>query len=310
MRLDFLSFFMPGQGRPQPRAAEAAALAGRGRVAEGLERAAGRLDGLYALLEAGDDRDAALVAALAAEDLDAVAGLLGRAAGPPLAADLAGLGLLPGPDALAAFARRAEDRLVALRKALAAKAAREWATAGDRYEARAVRRARVAVVVVVVLVCAAMLLGETVARKRREFAAAVTLERQRGEAADALARLSDLSYRAKTATGRPLWEITGNNCSRCGCEGRDLRVVPSGDVCVRQWEGALSRLGQAAGADAAALARFARDPWGSPYLLNENEGESPDFPFEPDTLASAGQNGLAGDGDDITLAVPNAGTKR
>ncbi len=306
MRWDFLAFLMPGERRPVPRAAEAGVRADRERVRTALGRATTRLDGLYALLEAGDRRDAALVASLLAEDCQTAATVLGLTPPDDLIQARADLGPLPSGRELAAFARRAEAGLAKLGKALAAREARDWALPDDRFAARALFRARTVLVVGVVLVAAAILLGDTVARKRRAFVAAVRLERQRREAAENLQALARLAAKAKTATGQPLFVVTGNNCSRCGCDGRDLRAVPPGDKCVRQWETALSRIGQAAGASADSLARLSRDPWGAPYLLNENEGESPDFPCLPDTVASAGQHGLAGDGDDIVVSVPNA----
>lgn len=306
----FLAFLMPGESPPPARAAEAPVRAARERVRELLSRAATRLGGLYALLEADDGRDAALLADLLAEDLDAAAaGLVWREAG-SLAEDRAGLGLLPSQDALAAFAGRAETRLAALEGALARRRVGAWRLPGDRFEARAAWRARVLLVVGVAVLAAAILLGETMAKRTRRFAANVALERQRREAAAALADMADLARAAKVRSGQSLIDVTGSNCTRCGCDGRDLRDAPEGDVCVRQWERALSRIGQAAGAAPERLSRFARDPWGSPFLLNENEGESADFPFESDTVASAGQNGLAGDADDIVVAVPNAGPGR
>jgi hypothetical protein len=306
MRWDWLAFFMPGERRPVPAARDAAVLAARARTEAALVRAAKRLDGLYALFDTDDRRDAALVAALAAEDLDAAARELGRDAGLSLTEMRAMLGPLPGPDALAGFADRAEARRRELERVLRARIAGGWRTDADRFAARAVRRARTLLVVVVVVVAAAILLGDSVAKKRRAFVAAVALERQRADAADALAALAKLAAKAKSATGKPLLAITGSNCTRCGCQGRDLRTVPDGDVCVRQWRQALARIGRAAEVSQRDLAKFDRDPWGSPYLLNENEGESPDFPCEPDTFATAGQDGLAGDGDDIAAAVPNA----
>lgn len=310
MAFDFFAFLMPGEHRPAPRASEEARRAARERVDTGLARAATRLGGLLALLDAGDGRDAALVAALVAEDLDAVATVLDWRKGRRLTLERADLGPLPDADALAAFARLAEARRQLLAQHAARRQARDWALPEDRFRTRALRRARAVLVCGVVILAGAILLGGTFARKSREFAAAVTLERQRAEATEALRQLAGLAHTAKVRSGSNLVAITGSNCSRCGCDGRDLRRVPAGDVCLRQWDRALSRIGAAAGASPDSLARLARDPWGSPYLLNENEGESADFPFEPDTLASPGQNGLVGDGDDITVAVPNATQER
>lgn len=297
---------MPGERRPVLRAADAAVVAARARVAERLARATARLDGLYALLGADDGRDAALIATLLAEDLDAVIADLGLVREASLTADRATLGPLPGPDALAAFAHRAEATLSRLEAGFAARKARAWRLAEDRFEARALWRVRALLVLCVVFLTATIVLGDTMARKRREFAAMVTLLRERAEASIALEDLAKLSLAAKKAEKKPLFAITGENCSVCGCEGRDLRTIPEGDVCRRKWDASRERLGRAAEASPRFLAELVRDPWGSPYLLNENEGESPDFPCLPDTVASAGQNGLYGDADDIVVAVPSA----
>lgn len=297
---------MPGERRPALRAADAATIAAREGAADLLARARTRLDGLYALLGADDFRDAALLAGLLAEDLDACAAVLGLAGEPSVREDRAGLGLFPDGEALSAFARRGEARLARLTTAFAAKKAGPWELSADRYESRALWRVRTALVCCVALLAASLLLGDTLAKKRREFAAMVALLGERAEAQKELSILAALAREVKTVAGKPLFEITGENCTSCGCEGRDLRTVPEGDVCRRKWDSARERLGRAVGASPKTLARLARDPWGSPYLLNENEAESPDFPCLPDVVRSAGQNGLAGDADDLVLDVPNA----
>jgi hypothetical protein len=303
--VDFLAFFMPGEGRPMPSARDAARQTARERVEALLARATTRLDGLLALLAADDARDAALLATLLAEDLDEAAAILALPGDGGCGQERARLGLLPDPKHLTAFARLAEARIAAIETALAARKARDWKTAGDRFEARALWRARTALVACVVLLAGVILFGDALAKKRREFVAVVAVERQRKAAADALSDLADLARRAKRRTGTPLLAITGRSCTMCGCQDHDLRTVSDGDVCRRQWSEALERLGRAAGASPEELARLARDPWGSPFLLNENEGESPDFPCVPDVIASAGPNGRAGDGDDIAVAVEN-----
>lgn len=297
---------MPGERRPAPGAADAATVAARERTADLLALSRARLDGLYALLGADDLRDAALLAGLLAEDLDALANELGLAGEPSVREDRAGLGLLPDGDALSAFARRGESCLARLDQAFAVKKAGPWELSADRYESRALWRVRTALVCCVALLAASMLLGDTLAKKRREFAAMVALLHERTEAGQALSTLAALAHEAKTAAGTPLFDITGENCTSCGCAGRDLRTVPEGDVCRRKWDSAREGLGRAAGASPKTLARLARDPWGSPYLLNENEAESPDFPCLPDVVTSAGQNGLLGDADDLVQDVPNA----
>lgn len=49
-----------------------------------------------------------------------------------------------------------------------------------------------------------------------------------------------------------------------------------------------------------------RDPWGSPYALDENERESSPTDCRYDTILSAGPNGLweAGGNDDLGYIIP------
>ncbi len=300
--MDWLARLMPGERRPEPLPSQAKVCAARNRTEEALARAQSRLDGLWALLETGDVRDAGLLATLLAEDLDAAARELGlpETAGPQREA----LGLLPEAKALVAFARQAEARHDAAARRLAERKAADWAIPNDRYQRRALWRARALLCVVVALLAGGILLSDAVAKKRREFAAGLALERQRRQTAADLAELADLARRAKQAARLPLPVITGRNCSRCGCEDRDLRHAPDGDVCVRQWEASLAGLVRAAGAPPEIQGRLARDPWGSPYLLNENEKEQRGACVK-DEIASAGPNGQAGDGDDLTQSVDN-----
>ena len=293
---------MPGEQRPVPRAADAAAGAARAHTAERLARAMARLDGLFALLGVDDARDAALLSSLLAEDLDAVAAALGLVGVPSLVADRADLGPLPPAEALAAFAHRAEAALTRLETAFTAKKAGAWRLPADRFEARALWRVRVLLVVCVVFLAASILLGDVIAHKRREYAAMHALERDQAKASLALSDLSKMALAAKRSKNKALFAITGENCSRCGCEGRDLRTLAQDDICRRKWDATRLRMGQAAGASPQLLASLASDPWGSPYLLHED----PDFPCLPDIIFSAGANGILGDADDLGITVPNA----
>ena len=293
---------MPGERRPVPRAVDAAVGAARARTAERLARAIARLDGLYALLGADDARDAALLSSLLAEDLDAVAAALGLVGACSLVADRADLGPLPTAEALAAFAHRAEAALTRFEAAFAAKKAGAWQLPGDLFEARALWRVRALLVVCVVILTAAILLGDGMARKRREAAAIDTLQRERAMASLALGDLSQMIQAAKRAENKPLLATTGEECSRCGCEGRDLRTLAQDDVCRRKWDAIRTRLGQASGASPQALAALASDPWGSPYLFHEDQ----EFPCLPALISSAGANGISGDADDLGVTVPNA----
>ena len=47
-----------------------------------------------------------------------------------------------------------------------------------------------------------------------------------------------------------------------------------------------------------------RDPWGSPYTLDENEREGGPTDCRLDTIRSAGPDGIWGNSDDGGYAVP------
>jgi type II secretory pathway pseudopilin PulG len=132
------------------------------------------------------------------------------------------------------------------------------------------------------------------------------------QATQTVIELANLAGEAKKRRQETLLALTGTSCSECVCKtGRSLAGLPAGDICMANWVKALTGLYEAAtGQPARDVAgrltlpeRFARDPWGAPYLLNENEGETPGA-CDPDVLRSAGPDGLFGTADDIVAAIP------
>ena len=109
---------------------------------------------------------------------------------------------------------------------------------------------------------------------------------------------------AAKGPSKNLIQITGTGCSYCSSCTGDLRNVPSGNVCYDRWITSLTAIQNASvGID---ISRFNRDMWGSPFLLDENEGESGGC--NRDTLWSAGPDGInnGGAGDDIPIIyIPN-----
>lgn len=105
-------------------------------------------------------------------------------------------------------------------------------------------------------------------------------------------------------SGKTLMQITGNGCSDCNvaCAGTDLRNT--NNACYTQWVSDLSAFQNAADNDVQGIASFARDPWGSPWLLDENEGEIPANPCRIDQITSAGPDGIKGTADDYTFILP------
>lgn len=97
--------------------------------------------------------------------------------------------------------------------------------------------------------------------------------------------------------------ITGNGCSECTpCRNvPDLRNVPDTHACVVRWKSIQSKLATY-NAD---ISEIDRDPWGSPFLVDENEGEQPTNPCRKDRINSVGPDGIFGNDDDINLSLQN-----
>lgn len=126
--------------------------------------------------------------------------------------------------------------------------------------------------------------------------------------------LANLASQAKKRRQTTVLYLTGNSCSECVCKtGQPLFEVPAGNICMGNWIKALTTISEAATGQPArditgrltVPERWARDSWGSPYLLNENEGEEPGT-CKPDVLRSAGPDGLPETDDDIVAAIPPA----
>ncbi len=93
----------------------------------------------------------------------------------------------------------------------------------------------------------------------------------------------------------------------CNGEYTDLRQIAPTDSCYLNWASALSRIEAASNGNVKGLSAFNRDLWGSPYLLDENDGEFVDC--RPDKLRSAGHDGRPGypsdeEADDLTIYIP------
>lgn len=79
---------------------------------------------------------------------------------------------------------------------------------------------------------------------------------------------------ARHSTGKNFIAITGSNYTAGPCvskpAGTDLAALPNSDTCIAAYASALSALSAAAGVSLGDV----RDPWGRPYKIDENEGES------------------------------------
>ena len=119
-------------------------------------------------------------------------------------------------------------------------------------------------------------------------------------------RLIQNSFVATAEASLPIRLITGSGCSDCGVcrtSGLDLRSLDETNSCRTRWHTSINRIALASDllSDGSSLYR---DPWGSPYLLDENEGEVPSNPCRDDVIRSAGADGLRGTADDYIVLLP------
>lgn len=111
-----------------------------------------------------------------------------------------------------------------------------------------------------------------------------------------------------------LIDITGNSCSDCICRNFNFIEPISGpaQACIDRWDLILNALKSTSDID---LSFMDTDPWGSPYLVDENEGEMAGNYCRRDTLFSAGPDrrheasgeDATGDGYSIRLEFYNTG---
>jgi len=129
---------------------------------------------------------------------------------------------------------------------------------------------------------------------------------QEAEVTSYLKELKDTIRIAQIDTGLYLGEITGDYCTVCGvCTGGiDLRNIDTTHACYVDAQDSITKIEEATRGVVTNLADNIRDPWGSPYLMDENEYEPGFPPCRQDYIVSVGPDGIFGNGDDIreTLA--------
>lgn len=114
-------------------------------------------------------------------------------------------------------------------------------------------------------------------------------------------------------TDQTLRDITGSTCSDCICRGDTFQNVNSGSAlaCEIRWNNILSVIRTTTDID---LGFMETDPWGSPYLVDENESENAGdycrrdnlFSEGPDRNHNVGAGNLAtGDGFTIEMSFYN-----
>ncbi len=133
--------------------------------------------------------------------------------------------------------------------------------------------------------------------------------RDRARTAKALAEMSQFVKAVSIAQGessKTLLTITGSGCSECSECRSGIVLKNTSGACYTGWINVLTAVQANTNGVVTGLTNMTRDPWGSPYTVDENQGEggAPGC-STPDSFRSVGPNGIWGDGDDITsIAVP------
>lgn len=96
---------------------------------------------------------------------------------------------------------------------------------------------------------------------------------------------------------KTLREITGSGCSDCVCRNHSFAgtLTPQAQTCIDRWNLLVDTLENLS--DGININYLRTDPWGNPYLFDENEGEGN---CRRDSIISAGPNRInqGGRGDD------------
>lgn len=119
--------------------------------------------------------------------------------------------------------------------------------------------------------------------------------------------LTDLITYVKFNRSTTLINVTGSACTECSCRGENLTNIPLTDSCVIDYYDVVDTLNQNTNG-LLSIDNPPLDPWGAPYLINENEGEmhggSLNTTCVYDSISSAGPNGVFYDSDDVHYSVP------
>ncbi len=116
---------------------------------------------------------------------------------------------------------------------------------------------------------------------------------------------------ARGESGKTFLEITGSFCTECACRGAgntlpgNAQGHPQDHLCWTSYQAVVTKLNVAA-AGVITLNQAPSDPWGAPYLFNENEGEGGfgGGVCYTDNILSAGPDGIYYNPDDINVNVP------
>ena len=110
-----------------------------------------------------------------------------------------------------------------------------------------------------------------------------------------------------TGTPQPLLALTGHSCSLCTCRdlagSPDLSEISETSTCITRARAAIDAIANSS-IYISDASNFYRDPWGSPYLIDENEMEFSHDLCRADALRSVGADKIYGTSDDIVMSLP------
>lgn len=152
------------------------------------------------------------------------------------------------------------------------------------------------VVISIIGLLAAIILADlTTARNKARYA----------RAQSDIRLLINASIFAQGVTGKTLEGITGNEDSDSWCRtGSSLINISTSDQCYIDWQNALTAIANNSEGYLTNTASYSRDPWGSPYGLDENEREHGPYDCTNDTLRMVGPDGVYGTADDLFYQIP------
>lgn len=120
-----------------------------------------------------------------------------------------------------------------------------------------------------------------------------------------LNRIIEAIIMAQGESGQAVLKITGSGCSACACTSAgNLINISESHNCYINWKNAIKKISDAS-LFYQDIKNLYRDPYGSPYLLDENETEG--GACNHDSIRSVGSDGVVGTSDDITKQIPKSG---
>lgn len=119
-----------------------------------------------------------------------------------------------------------------------------------------------------------------------------------------LAQFAKVIAIAQGESFKTLMTITGSNCSDCGGCRTGASMINDVGVCYTAWINVVTTVQNNTNGLVTGLTNMTRDPWGSPYAVDENQGEGgAGSCANTDGLRSMGPDGIFGNSDDITQLV-------